>query len=456
MTIKQTSTPLVTGLVSAAICFSFGFFTNVFKYNGLEFFYAYIAFLILLCYPMNLVAIYFQKTFPTLNTHNKLIRQLTGSAKFRPMSILLTLTMVVLVALVMFNVSTYVLDFFDNIPAIDRLSDSSLRFSDNLPIYISLLAVFIVILLMFTLASNKKLNLNETLKVAAHISLYLVAVLMLMVIYSPQGIVGIKDFILGLNYQKIEQIRNMLGLAMIYAILSNFISIAFYKNIINIDDEDYNNLKLGAFKSIFYNIIFSLFICITIYATLGNYRSFLQPTDSIQITTVFKIIKYNFPTYYLLLEIIFITLNLVVFVAALKYIFEIGSKLYTRLLLLLIPFIIAIVFIKANIAYIDFSKMLGLHLVIIFLFLFDVFVVGWIYDAQKASYEMLKSNGTKLSPVFNITLRIAIPFICIFVTIGYVFLPMSLMWQAIAAIACVIAYIIKGSIFSNTLNKRRF
>lgn len=456
MNIKQTSTPLVTGLVSTAICFSFGFFTNVFKYNGLEFFYAYIAFLILLCYPMNLVAIYFQKAFPELNTHTKLVRQVTGSTKFRPISILLTLTMVILVALVMFNVSTYVLDFFDNIPAIDRLTDSSLRFSSNLPIYVSLLAVFVVILLIFTLASNNKLNLNETLKVSAHTSLYLVAILMLMVIYSPHGLSGIKDFILDLNYQKVAQVRNMLGLAMVYAILSNFISIAFYKNIININDSDYDNLKKASFKSIFYNIVFSLFICITIYATLGSYRDFIQPTESIQITAVFEIVKHNFPTYYLLLEIIFITLNIVVFIAALKYIFEIGSKLYTRVLLLLVPFVIAIIFINANIAYIDFSRMFGLHLVIIFLFLFDVFIIGWIYDAQKASYEMLKNNGTKLSPLFNITLRIIMPFICFAVAIGYIFTPMSIMWQFITAIACIIIYIIKGSIFSNILNKRRF
>ncbi|MDE4974301.1 hypothetical protein [Francisella tularensis] len=48
MNIKQTSTPIVTGLVYASICFSFGFFTNVYKYNGLEFIYDNISFLILL------------------------------------------------------------------------------------------------------------------------------------------------------------------------------------------------------------------------------------------------------------------------------------------------------------------------------------------------------------------------------------------------------------------------
>lgn len=95
----------------------------------------------------------------------------------------------------------------------------------------------------------------------------------------------------------------MFALALIYAILSNFISIAFYKNIINIGDDNYSKLKTSAFKSIFYNIIFSFIICVTIYAILGNYRSYLQSTEGLQITTFFKIIKLNSPMYYLQLLI---------------------------------------------------------------------------------------------------------------------------------------------------------
>jgi hypothetical protein len=456
MNIKHTSTPLITGLVSTATCFSFGFFSSVFKYNGLEFFYAYIAFLVLLCYPMNLVAIYLQKAFPTLNTHSKLITQAIGSSKLRAISILLTGTMMLLAALIIFNISTYVLDFFDNIPAIDKLSDSSLQFSSNLPVYISLLTVFVIVLGIFILANSNKINLNKTLKTTAHISLYLVAILMLMVIYSPQSVAGIRDFLFSLSFQTIYQIRQMLGLALVYAILSNFISIAFYKNIININTSDYKYIKFSSFKSIIYNIIFSLIICITIYAIIGNYREYLQPHDEIQISTIFKIIKYNTPTYYLLLEVIFITLNLVVFISTLKYIFEITDKFFTKILIFLIPFIVAFAFIKTGVSFIDFSEMFGLQLVIIFLFLFDVFIIGWVYDAQKISYEILKNTDTKLSPLFNILLRIIIPFICIYIFIGYVFLPMSLIWQFIAALACMIIYIIKGSIFNNIFNKRKF
>lgn len=456
MNIKQTSTPLVTGLVSASICFSFGFFSNVFKYNGLEFFYAYIGFLVLLCYPMNLIAIYFQKAYPDLNSHSKLVYKITGSSKFRPISILLTGTMIILVSLVMFNMSNYILDFFDNIPAIDRLSDQTLHFSSNFPIYTSLFVVLTVIILMFVLADKKKINLNETLKTTAHISLYLVTILMLVVIYTPQGIIGIKDFLFDINYQEVGQLRSMFGLALVYAILSNFISIAFYKNIINIGDNNFNKLKTSAFKSILYNIIFSLMLCITIYAILGDYRSYLQPNEGIQITTIFTIVKTNYPMYYLLLEVIFTTLNLVVFVTSLKYIFQIGTKLYTKLLILLIPFVMTTFFIESGIAYIDFSNMIALHIVIIFIFLFDVFITGWIYDAQRLSYEILKNTNTKLSPMFNIGLRILIPFICIIIAIGYIFLPMSITWQFIAAIACTIVYIVKGSVFSKIFNKRKF
>ncbi|MDE4990530.1 hypothetical protein NAH39_11100, partial [Francisella tularensis subsp. holarctica] len=79
----------------------------------------------------------------------------------------------------------------------------------------------------------------------------------------------------------------------------------------------------------------------------------------------------------------------------------------------------------------------GLHLVIIFIFLFDVFIVGWIYDAQKLSYEILKNTNTRLSLIFIIMLRIIIPFICILVTIVYIFLPMPIIWQFIATLACM-------------------
>ncbi|MDE4994589.1 hypothetical protein NAH09_10950, partial [Francisella tularensis subsp. holarctica] len=82
-------------------------FTNVFIYNGLEFFYAYIAFLILLCYPMNIAALYFQKAFPNLNSHSKLVYKITGRSKFRPISILLTGCMVILVAWIMCDIATY-------------------------------------------------------------------------------------------------------------------------------------------------------------------------------------------------------------------------------------------------------------------------------------------------------------------------------------------------------------
>ena len=53
-------------------------------------------------------------------------------------------------------------------------------------------------------------------------------------------------------------------------------------------------------------------------------------------------------------------------------------------------------------------------------------------------------------------LRIVIPFICIFVAIGYIFLPMSIMWQFIASLACTIIYIVKGSFLVTYLIRENF
>lgn len=108
---------------------------------------------------------------------------------------------------------------------------------------------------------------------------------------------------------------------------------------------------------------------------LGNYRTYLQPNEAMPIELVFQIVKANSPTYYLLLEVVFTTLNLVVFIAALKYIYRLGDNIYTKLLFLIIPLIMTIGLIETGIAYIDFSDMFGFHLLIIFLFLFDVLLL---------------------------------------------------------------------------------
>jgi hypothetical protein len=455
MNIKKTAPPLVTGLISTALCFSLGFFNNVFKYNGLEFFYAYIAFSIILCYPMNLVAVYLERAYPQLHTHSGLVKQITGSSKLRVFSILLTGTTIIILSLIVFSISSYFLDFFDNVPAIDRLSNASLNFNASFPIYTILLIVFIAMMLLLLLANKNKINLNNILKTLAHTSLYLVTILMLMAIYMPNSFIGIKDFIFTLNYQTTIQMYNMLGMAMLYAIISNFISLSLYKNILEVIGDESKKLKLTAFKSIFYNLTFSLIVCITIYAILGDYRTLIQPTEDLDITTVFTIVKSNSPIYYLLLEIIFITFQLIVFVAALKYISEITNKLYIKMLVLSIPFIMTISFIANDFIVLNFSTMFELHLLIIYLFLFDVFLIGWIYDAQKISYEIIKNTGTKLSPLFNIILRIVIPFVCIIVTIGYIFPTINIILQILSSVVCLVIYIIKGTIFHNIFNKRK-
>ena len=455
MDIKKTAPPLVTGLISTALCFSLGFFNNVFKYNGLEFFYAYIAFSIILCYPMNLVAVYLERAYPQLHTHSGLVKQLTGSSKLRVVSVLLTGTTIIILSLIVFSISSYFLDFFDNVPAIDRLSNASLNFNASFPIYTTLFIVFIAMVLLLLLASKDKISINGMLKTLAHTALYLVTILMLMAIYMPNSFVGINDFIFTLNYQSSVQMHNMLAMAMLYAIISNFISLSLYKNILEIAGDESKKLKVTAFKSIFYNLAFSLMVCVTIYAILGDYRTSLQPTEDLDITTVFAIVKSNSPIYYLLLEIIFITFELIVFVAALKYISEITNKLHIKMIVLSIPFIMTISFIANDFTSLNFSTMFELHLFIVFLFLFDVFLIGWIYDAQKLSYEIIKNMEVKLTGLFNIMLRIVIPFVSILVIIGYILPTISIGMQLLVTIVCIVIYIILGSILNNSFNKRK-
>lgn len=453
MNIKQTAQPLVTGIVATALCFSLGFFNNVFKYNGFQFFYAYIAFTILLCYPMNIVAIYLEKTHPEINTHSKLVKKLTGSSKLRPLSVLLTGSMIVILSIVTFSITSYFLDFVDNVPAIDKLSSNSLIFSSTFPMYISLVIVIILMSLMLILTSKRKININSFILTMSHNALYLILILTIITFtYLPNSSAGIDDFLYTINFQTNSQIHDMMAMAMVYAILSNFVSLALYKNVLGVVD-DKSNLKLAAFKSIFYNIVISIIVCIVIYAV---YRAFHEPIENIHMSSVFTMIKASTPIYYLMLEAIFITFNLIVFMAAIKYICEITKKLHLVFLILTIPFIMTISLIYQGYTDLYFSMMFGFHLVIIYLFLFDLFLIGWVYDAQKFSYEILKNTETKLSPAFNITVRILAPFVCLFATIGYIVPTISILTQSLITTVCLIIYIIKGSFFNNYFNKRKF
>lgn len=455
MAIKKISSPLTVALVSIALCFSLGFFENVVKYNGLKFFCAYAIFAIIFCYPVNLVALYISKAYPQLHTHSELTKKFIGNSKLRIFSTLLIATIIIILSLILFNISAYFLNLVENISAFNQLNYTQLNISEKLPSYIILSLLFISVLFSILLANKSKLNTNTTLKVLVYTVLALVLMLIFLTFFTPNSLIGINNFIFNSSdYQTNFPLHNMLIMAMLYAIISNFISLALYKKVLEINDKS-KQLKATAFKIIFYNIIFSLIICIAIYSSLGNYKISIQPTESLNIATVLASIKTSSLLSYYVLEIIFIIFGLIVSLMLLNYLTKITAKLYLKIIVLSIPFIITISFITYDFTSVSFSTMFGLHLLIIYLFLFDLFVVGWLYDAQKISYEIIKTMQVKLSAAFNIMLRIVIPFVCIILTLGYILPTMSLIWQFLATLICMLIYIIKGTILNNLFNKRK-
>ncbi|KEI35952.1 sodium-dependent transporter [Francisella sp. W12-1067] len=448
MNIKQTYASLLVGFISTATCFSFGFFTTVLKYNGLEFFYAYIIFSILLSYTMNLVAFYISKFHPEINTYSSLVKYVIGSSKFRSISILFTGTVIILLTLILFNTVTYLSDL------ISSVYTNTLDVSTSLNLA-ALGITFIYITILLVLALKTKNHIKRFFKALAFVGLILVITTVLIVIYtSPYSLIEFKNF--NTADSQINTLSNMLVMALVYAILSNFISLALYKNILNTLDNSFNNLKVISFSSLFCNITFSLVICMSIYATLGNYGIFLQSMDEVCLITLFSLIKQNSFIVYILLETTFILFNLIVMISILVYITKITNKFYIKVAISIIPLLITISLISQGFTHVSFSKMFALDLLIVFIFLFEVFIIGWIYDAQKLSYEILKHTNTKLSPMFNIMLRIVIPFVCLYTVAGYSFVCKSVILQTLIAVIFMIIYITIGIIFNKVFNKRKF
>ncbi|MFC4892688.1 hypothetical protein ACFPDQ_06455 [Pseudofrancisella aestuarii] len=456
MNIKQTSISLIIGIISSSICFSFGFFSSVYTYNGWSFFLTYTILTLILSLPVSLTATFLEKKYPNITTHSELTKKLSNTSKLTPLSLLITGILLILLSVILFEVSTYVLDFFDNVPAINRLGQSPLVYDNNLIIYSILTLIFLIITLIAISAAKGKFNIDKILEVLSHTSLYLLVILVLLTIKIPNVHIGIESFF-SMTPNISYNFKNMLAMAAVYAILSNFISIILYKTIIEVKSDDaYPNIKKTSIKSVIYTIIFSFVLCMVTYALIGKDVTTINFSTDAQAINVFSIIKDSNPGQYLLLEVIYITLNLITLLIGINYLVKISKNSTIRLASLIIPFVMAIALVNSGIFFLDFSDLFILHIVIFYIFLFDIFVVGWLYDAQKLSYEMLKESNLKVSAFFNISLRIIIPAICIYILLGYIFNNLNLLAQIAVTIILLVIYIAKGSYFKKRFNQRRF
>ncbi|APC96653.1 hypothetical protein [Francisella frigiditurris] len=456
MNIKQTSISIIIGIISSSICFSFGFFSSVYTYNGWSFFLTYTILTLIFSLPVSLTTIFLEKKYPTITTHTQLTKKLSNTSKLTPLSLLVTGTLLILLSIILFEVSTYILDFFDNVPAIDRLSESPIVYDNNLIMYSILGFIFLIIALLAISAVRGKFNIDKILEILSHTSLYLLVILVLLTVRVHNFHIGVESFF-NLSPEISYNFKNMLAMATIYAILSNFISIILYKTIIEVRSNDpCPNIKSTAIKSVIYTIIFSFVLCMVTYALIGKDISSINFSTDAQAINIFSVIKDNNPGQYLVLEVIYITLNLITLLVGINYLVKISKNSTFRLVSLIIPFVMAIALVNSGIFFLDFSDLFILHIVIFYIFLFDIFVVGWLYDAQRLSYEMMKEANLKVSAFFNIFLRIVIPAICIYILLGYIFNNLNLLAQIAVTIILLVIYIAKGSYFKKRFNQRRF
>jgi hypothetical protein len=244
-------------------------------------------------------------------------------------------------------------------------------------------------------------------------------------------------------------------MSFVYAILSSFVSLTFYKNVLGDFDYDIKKIRQISIFSVLFNIVLSSAVCIIIYSVLITQNTTHYIAKSLSTSYVLDIISNNSMGIYEVISVLFIIMNIVIIIAGTKYTTQPNKSLFARFVFLLAPFAIALCFIEFDVLSIHFVELPALQLMITLVFLIDIFIIGWLYDAQKLSYDILKNTEVRLSPLFNILLRIILPFLGFCITIGYMY-PLSVVWQIVASVCCLIAYIVLGSMLHNVFNKRRY
>ena len=447
MNTKQIKTPIVIGIISTTLCFSFGFFTDLYEY-GINFLYAYIFFMLLLCYPMNVISLYLNKLSKNTST-------LFNRSYLKKFSILFVWVVVVLASFAILNASALSMDILRTILQNNESLHPVVKTNIINIMYIFTAITFIITLLVYFLNYKFKLLFSILMKFGAYLILSLVIILMSVAVYKNYSNIGIQGLLTHKNVLTSNHIENILAMSFVYAILSSFVSLTFYKNVLGDFEYDIEKIRQISIFSVLFNIILSSTICIIIYSALLAQNITPHTFTSLSTSRILDIISNNSIEIYATLTIMFIIMNIIIMIAGIKYTSQVNKSLLARIIFLVAPFAIALCFIKFDVLSIHFVEIPALQLMITLVFLVDIFIIGWIYDAQKLSYDILKHASIRLSPLFNILLRIILPFVGFIITIGYMY-PLTVVWQIAASICCLIVYIVVGTMLHKTLNRRKY
>jgi hypothetical protein len=314
--------------------------------------------------------------------------------------------------------------------------------------------VFLITIVVYFLNSKYHSLFSIAIKLGAYLILFLIILLIIITTYSNTTKVGIDSFFLSSNAIA-PNYSNMVSASFLYAILSGLVSLTFYTNILGGLNYDNTKIRALAFSGIMFNIILTSVICIVLYSSLAslNISSIIVP--DMTTSNIFNILSDKSFIVYLLFATMFIVMNIVILFAGIKYTSQLRESMFAKIVFLLAPFIVAMFFIKYDVLSIVYSDIPSLKLMITLVFLIDLFIIGWLYDAQNMCYKILKHTGIKISLVFNIMIRIIMPFMCFYITILYMF-ALPILWQTIASICCLIVYITFGIVFYRVFNKRKY
>ena len=452
MKVNQKSISLTVAVISTSIMFSFGFFETLYNYGKIEFFIAYIVCNLLITLPFTISTISIDVLYPQINNHSDLVSKLTTRNRIKLLTLIIRLLVLTVFTIVIFNVSTYIIDFFDNIPAVNRLTHKSLIMNSHLFNIFSLVIIFVILLSIIFLSLKNKINFEKIIKSLCNIIIYLIIMFLCFSLKEGLENKSLNIFnIYRFNYLAMYQTWLY---ALLYSVLSSFLTISFYKSIFNFSKEiqDINPKKMALQISL-YTIGISLILSFAIYSIVGGNDIFILNEFGI-----FNHIQNNNPIYYLLLELMYITFNILLTIVFLNYIYKAfnnKSKLVVTLFVA-IPIILTAIIISNNINDINFVKINVLHLIIIDIFIIDIFIVGWLFDAQKLTYEIRKKLNVQISPIYNISIRILIPLIIFIVSFDSLIKNLNIFIQIIIILAIMIVYITMGCIEKKKSLQRKF
>jgi len=431
--------------LTTGICFCLGFFDIAFKSNFADFFLYYIIATVVISAPMFVTNIFMLRDNKEDLAPHQLLSKYAYTQKFVSLAVLIiTISILMIIILGLKTSYTFMVSvrYFDG--------DQSM---DNSFYYLVFVALIVILFIVVKITSEGFIN--RLLKASLLFGFMSIFVILGLAIYHGT----LHDFKIFWTLSHKYSIK-LFYYASLYACVTNLSFMLIIRNIFKINkNSDIDKIKIKRDIILTYLITFILILILSVSFYILTYTGNILFTCKIGNDLVYLASSCYNPIAFLMINLMFIFFAVAILILLVNHmysIFKSNPKYIGASIIVVLFFAITYYMMIGNYLFLSFRTAFFVHQYIFLTVIVECLIFGWIFDAQKITYLIQKQDGTKVSPLYNIFIRLITPVFITMVVITQFIINFGIIVYLGTIIITFIIVILLGIALHKTYSQKTF